>query len=145
MLPEFPLYSSARQSVCSRSSHSLRLGMSGWSSLALGAGNQSNDWWWMMDVSGLSLDCFWTVSEMSLGCLWTVSRLSLDCLWTVSRLSLDCLWTVSRLSLDCLWTVDSRKKGHPLYRHMKQSRPRVPIERQCVLLQNSLECKNIRN
>ena len=97
------------------SGHSLRLGMSGWSSLALLVGNQSNDWWWMIDVSGLSLDCLLTVSRLSLDCLWTVPGVSLDCLWTVSRLSLDCLWTVSGLSLDCrtvsglsldcLWTV----------------------------------------
>ena len=29
--------------------HSLKLGLSGWTSLALGVGNQANEWWWMMD------------------------------------------------------------------------------------------------
>ena len=29
-----------------------------------------------MSVSGLLLDCRWTVDGLSLGCLWTVSRLS---------------------------------------------------------------------
>ena len=98
--------------VCCCRGHNLRLGMSGWSSLALGVGNQSNDWWWMIDVSGLSLDCLWTVPGLSLDRLWTVSGLSLDCLWTVSGLSLDCLWdvselslTVSQLSLVCLWIL----------------------------------------
>ena len=80
-------------------SHSLRLGMSGWSSLALGVGNQSNGWWWMTEVSGLSLDFLLTVSTLFLDCLWTVSGMSLDCLW----LSLDCVWSVSGLSLDCRW------------------------------------------
>ena len=45
----------------------------------------------LWSVSGLYMDCLWTVS----GCLWNVSRLSLDCLWTVFGLSLVCLWTVS--------------------------------------------------
>ena len=37
--------------------HSLRLGMCGWSSVALGVGNQSNDWWWMID------DGWWMMSD----------------------------------------------------------------------------------
>ena len=99
--------------VCCRG-HSLRLGMSSWSSLALRVGNQSNDWcwmiddgWWMMDDGPFFSSCFFFFFFF---CFW-IFLTSFNWFYNFFNLWLyltvyDCLDCFNRF--DCIgpfWTV----------------------------------------